>query len=167
MYTHPSSDEILEGCIISLQNDVLPHLTNQHAQVAVVMMQAVLQCARQRIPVEQQLMAAEYNQMTAVFRDVAALVESDSEAGARLRGRAQACGSQAEIPVPPAFDDVVARYRELSDAVVDTLNDLDILIRAGDEQAQAALMRVRAYLGPRTAADFGTLVVGAGMAGRG
>jgi hypothetical protein len=167
MFTHPSSDELLEGCIISLQNDILPNLANQHAQVCAVMMQALLQCVRQRIPVEQQIMAAEHNQMTALFRGLRTLANGDSKAGVRLRERAEACGAQEDVPVPPAFDEVVSRYRELSQAMVETIDDLDELIREGDESAQEALLQVRAYLGARTATDFGTLVIGAGMAGRG
>lgn len=167
MLTHPSSDELLEGCIISLQNDILPYLANEHAQVCAVMMQALLQCARQRIPVEQQIMAAEHNQLISLFRDLAPLANAESESGKRLRERAQSCGSREELAVPPAFDDVVSRYRDLSQAVVETLDDLDTLISEGDQSAQEALLRVRTYLGQRTATDFATLVVGAGMAGRG
>lgn len=167
MLTHPSADELLEGCVISLQNDILPHLANEHAQVCAVMMQALLQCVRQRIPVEQQIMAAEHNQMITLFRDLVPLANAESEAGTRLRARAQACGAAEELPLPPAFDDVVTRYRELSLAVIDTLDDLDALLSEGDTSAQQALVRVRSYLGQRTATDFGTLVIGAGMAGRG
>ena len=167
MLTHPSSDELLEGCIISLQNDILPHLANEHAQVCAVMMQALLQCARQRIPVEQQIMAAEHNQLIALFRDLAPLANAESPAGKRLRERAQSCGARDELPTPPAFDDVVVSYRDLSQAVVETLDDLDALIAEGDPAASDALLKVRTYLGQRTATDFGTLVVGAGMAGRG
>lgn len=167
MLTHPSSDELLEGCIISIQNDILPNLANQHAQVSAVMMQALLQCVRQRLPVEQQVMAAEHNQMIALFRDLGTLANAESEAGKRLRDRAQSCGASENLPVPPAFDEVVSRYRELSQAVVDTLDDLDALISEGDTSAQEALLKVRTYLGQRTATDFATLVVGAGMAGRG
>lgn len=167
MLTHPSSDELLEGCIISLQNDILPHLANEHAQVSAVMMQALLQCVRQRIPVEQQIMAAEHNQLTALFRDIEPLANAESEAGKRLRDRARSCGSRNDLPTPPAFDDVVTGYRDLSQAVVDTLDDLDALIAAGDAAASDALLKLRTYLGQRTATDFSTLVVGAGMAGRG
>lgn len=167
MLTHPSSDELLEGCIISLQNDILPNLANEHAQVCTVMMQALLQCVRQRIPVEQQIMAAEHNQMIALFHDLEPLANAESTAGKRLRDRARECASRDQLPAPPAFDDVVARYRNLSEAVIDTLDDLDALISEGDPSAQEALLKVRTYLGQRTATDFATLVVGAGMAGRG
>lgn len=167
MFTHPSSDELLEGCIISLQKDILPNLANEHAQVCAVMMQALLQCVRQRVPVEQQIMAAEHNQLIGLFRDLEPLANAESEAGKRLRERAHSCASRDELPTPPAFDDVCARYRDLSQAVVETLDDLDALISEGDQSAQEALLKVRTYLGQRTATDFATLVVGAGMAGRG
>jgi hypothetical protein len=167
MFTRPSSDDLLEGCIISLQNDILPNLANEHAQVCAVMMQALLQCVRQRLPVEQQIMAAEHNQITALFREIGPLATGESEAAARLRERAASCGSHDDLPVPPAFDEVVTRYRDLSQALVETMDDLDTLLDEGEANAQEALQRVRTYLGARTAADFGTLVVGAGMAGRG
>ena len=50
MYTAPSPDDVLEGVIISLQNDVLPNLTNAKAQVSLVMAQALLQMLRQQWP---------------------------------------------------------------------------------------------------------------------
>jgi len=47
------------------------------------------------------------------------------------------------------------------------VRDLDVLIRAGSTAAEDALQRMRGTLGPRVARDFGTMFIGAGMAGRG
>jgi len=85
----------------------------------------------------------------------------------RIRGRAATLGSYADLPQLPAFDDLTRAYRELSQGLVDSLEDLDVLIRNGNEDAEAALQQMRTYLGPRTIADFTTYFVGAGMAGRG
>jgi len=168
MFKTPSHDDILEGVIVSLQTDVLPNLTSQAAQVTVVMMQAMLQMVRQLVPVAQQNFAREHNEMTACLRDMAKILGASAGPEAeRMRERAKALGSRADFPVPPAYEELANAHSELSQGLVDSVRDLDILIREGNTAAEGAMARMRAHLGPRIANDFGTLVVGAGMAGRG
>jgi soluble cytochrome b562 len=168
MYTLPSAEDLIEGVMISLQRDVMPELQSQKAQVAVLMMQALLQSARQAIPVQQQIMAAEHNEMTAALRDIAAIIaDSAGPEATRIRDRAKTLGQRDDLPAIPAYEELATAYRQLSQSLVDTLDDLDILVREGNTAAEAALTRLRQHLGPRTAREFGTYVVGAGMAGRG
>ncbi len=168
MFTKPSAGDMLEGVVIALQKDVLPELGSQKAQVVVVMAQAILESVRQRIPVELQIMAMEHNEMTATLRDIAGILgESAGPEADRVRERAKTLGSRDDIAPIPAMDEVTAAYFELSSAVRDSLNDLDVLIREGNTAAEEALTRLRAHLGPRVVRDFTTHVVGAGMAGRG
>ncbi|MCZ2107997.1 MAG: hypothetical protein LC118_00235 [Dehalococcoidia bacterium] len=168
MYTSPSIAEVIDGVIASLNRDVMPELQSQKAAVAVIMMQTLLEGVKQRVPIEQQMMAAEHNQMTAVYREMAQSIGSATGPEAeRIRARAATLGAYPDLPQIPAFDDLARAYRELSQGLVDSLDDLDRLIRAGNAGAEAALEQMRTYLGPRTIADFTTYFVGAGMAGRG
>ena len=47
MFTTPSPDDMIEGVIAALQNEILPFVTNPKAQAAVLISQAILQMARQ------------------------------------------------------------------------------------------------------------------------
>ncbi len=168
MYTRPGVGDLIDGVIASLMRDVMPELTSQKAVVALVMAQSLLEGVKQRVPIEQQLMASEHNQMTALYREMAAtLASAPGEAAERVRQRSAELGARADLPVMPAYDDLAAAYRELSQGLVDTLEDLDRLIRDGSQEAETALTQMRTYLGPRTIAEFTTYFVGAGMAGRG
>ncbi len=168
MLTKPTSSDMIEGVMIALAKDVLPDLTSERAQVVVVMAQGVLQAVRQRIEVEQQAMAAEHNDMTALFREMAAaLGETPGAEADRMRARARDLGARADLPEVPSFATINTSYRELSLGLVDSMRDLDSLIRAGNPGAGKALTKARAYLGKRMAGDFATNVAGVGMAGRG
>jgi hypothetical protein len=167
MLTKPSASDLVEAVIVSLSNDVLPNLTSEKAQVVVVMMQGILQTVIQRIPVEQQIMAAEQSQMTAAFRDMAGLIGAASSPEAdRIRQRGRDLGSCPDLQIAP-YEENAGGYRTLSQGLVDTLADLDALIRGDNKEAEAALIRMREYLGPRVATEFVTNVAGVGMAGRG
>jgi hypothetical protein len=168
MYTKPGVADMIDGVLASLQRDIMPELQSQKAMVALVMAQALLEGVKQRVPVEQQIMATEHNQMTALYRRMAELIGDapGAEAG-RIRERARTLGSRADLPVPVAFDDLMQAYRDLSQGLVESLDDLDHLIRDGNDSTETALQAMRVYLGPRTIADFTTYFVGAGMAGRG
>ncbi|HEX6032426.1 MAG TPA: hypothetical protein VFY90_13420 [Tepidiformaceae bacterium] len=168
MYSRPSIDDVLDAVSVSLMNDVMPNVTSEKAQTAVVMMQALLQQAKQVVHVEQQLMAAEHNEMTAALRNVGAIIGESAGAEAdRIRGRAQQLGSIPDLAPLPAWEELSSAYQDLSQALVDTIDDLDGLIRVGNPVGEQALLRLREHLGPRTAREFGTYTVGAGMAGRG
>jgi hypothetical protein len=168
MFTKPSPGELIETVIVALNKDILPELQSERAQVACVMAQAVLQTVCQAIPVFQQIMTQEHNEMTTAFRDVASTIGSSAGPDAdRIRERARSLGSREDIPVPMAYQDLAAVYQQLSLALVETLNDLDILIREGNTTAEDAVLRIREHLGPRTVREVGTYVAGAGMVGRG
>jgi hypothetical protein len=167
MYSRPSIDDVLDAVSVSLMNDVMPNVTSEKAQTAVVMMQALLQQAKQVVHVEQQIMAAEHNEMTAALRDIGAIIGESAGAEAdRIRGRAQQLGAIPDLAPLPAWEDLNGAYHKLSQALVDTIDDLDGLIRAGNPVGEQALLRLREHLGPRTAREFATYTVGAGMAGR-
>lgn len=168
MLTTPSIAEVIDGIQISLARDIMPEVQSQNAQTCVVMIQALLQTIAQRVPVEQQLMAAELNQMTATLRDVAGLLAGASGSAAdSIRSRAKSLGGREDVPALPAYDEVNAAHRELSQAIVDTLSDVDVLLRAGSEDAERAMERLRQHIAPRTLQEFAVYTIGAGMAGRG
>jgi hypothetical protein len=168
MYTKPNPGDLIDAVMVSLNQDILPELQSQKAQVTCVMMGQILQAVRTAIPVFQQIMAQEHNEMTAVLRDVGAIVgESAGTAADRIRARSQGLGLREDIPVPMAYEDLAAAYKELSEGLVETLDDLDALIRGGSTAADEALLRLREHLGPRTMREVGTYVAGVGMAGRG
>ena len=168
MLTTPSIAEMIDGIQISLARDIMPEVKSANAQTCVVMIQALLQTIAQRVPVEQQLMAAELNEMTAALRDVAGLIGSLSGSAAdSIRSRATTLGGRENLPPIPSYDEVNAGHRELSQAIVDSLADVDVLLRAGNREAEGALARLRQHIAPRTLQEFGVYTIGAGMAGRG
>jgi hypothetical protein len=168
MYTTPSIDDLLEGVIVSLQNDVLSSVTNARAGATVAMAQAVLQQVRQMLPAYERVLVEEHNEMTDVLRDVAVAVgETAGPEADAIRGRARTLGGRPDYPAPLEMAELMAAHRSLSQGLVDTLRDLDVLQRAGNAAADQALGRIREHLGPRTVRDVEMIVVGAGMVGRG
>ena len=168
MYTKPTIDHFLDAVSVCLTNDILPDLQGEKAQVSLMMAQQLLQCAKQIAHVEQQIMAAEHNEMSAAFRDIGAIVgESSGPEADRIRARATGLGGRPDIPAIPAWEELSAAYQELSEGIIATLEDLDALITSGNPAATTALLRLREHLGARTAREFGTYLVGAGMVGRG
>jgi hypothetical protein len=168
VFTSPTTDDLIEGVIIALQQDILPECTSQKAQVSVVMAEATLQMVRRMIPVQLQYLCEEHNQMAALFREIGDLIgETPGPEADRIRELAQKFGARAEFPTVPPSEEVVAGHRDLTQGLVEVMRDLDALICQGSDAAEEALGRFRAHAGPRIARDFGTLVVGAGMAGRG
>ena len=168
MFTKPSPADMIDGVIASLNRDIMPELTSQKAVVAVIMMQTLLEGVKQRIPVELQLMATEHNQMVALCRQMAVTIgDSAGPAADRMRKRAATLGARAELPPVPAYEELMATYREFSEGLIETLDDLDTLIQAGNARAEAALQELRTYLGTRSVSELTTYMVGAGMAGRG
>jgi hypothetical protein len=167
MYTTPSPDDLLEGVILSLQNDILPMVPNAKAQAAIGMMQAVLQTVRQTIPVYQQLLADEHNAMTRVLRDVAGIVgETPGPAADALRQRAQTLGARPDLPAPDELAGVMAAHRELTESLVATVVDIDALQREGHIAGDAALTRVREHAGATAVRDVQVMSLGGGLIGR-
>ena len=65
---------MLEGVIISISTDIVPNLVNPKAHASAQMMQSILQGIRQLLPVYDQYLAEEHNQMMDVLSDVAATI---------------------------------------------------------------------------------------------
>ena len=168
MNTSPSIDKLLEGVLISLSTDIIPNVVNPKAHASAQMMQSVIQGIRQLLPVYDQYLAEEHNQMMAVLRDVAARIDGASgDAADRIRERASTLGAGDEFPIPIDQETVMAAHRELGFAVQDSMVDLDELQRAGNADADAALEIIRGHLGPRIMRDVQTFLVGDALLGRG
>jgi len=168
MYNSPDVDQYLEGLIFAINDEILPVLSTAKAQTTALMMQAVLQQLRQTIPVYLGYLVDEHNAMLEVVREAAAaLGDAAGPEADRIRERAAGLGTAAPLPAPPVYGDVVAAHRVLGQALVDDARDLDVLQRAGDTRADAALAVLRAHWGPRYARDLATVTVGSGFLGRG
>ncbi len=168
MNTSPSIDQMLEGVLISISTDILPNVVNPKAAATAQMMQSVIQGIRQLLPVYDQYLAEEHNQMLGVLREVAGtIVGSSGPAADRIRERAAALANSAELPMPLDRDAVMAAHRRLGVALQESMIDLDELQRAGDTDADAGLEAIRGHLGPRIARDTQTFLVGDALLGRG
>lgn len=168
MNTAPSIDDILEGLIIAIADDIIPDLTSLKAHATAQMMQAMLQGLRQVLPVYETYLVDEHNDMTRVLRDVAATIaDTSGPAADRIRERATTMGTWADRPAPADCDELTAAHRSLGDALATTMVDLDELQRDGCTAADDALGIVRGHLGPRYLRDTLTFAVGGGMVGRG
>ncbi|MCC6388544.1 MAG: hypothetical protein IT302_14310 [Dehalococcoidia bacterium] len=168
MFTTPSPDDMIEGVIAALQNEILPFVTNPKAQAAVLISQAILQMARQSIAAHDNQILDEHNSMSATLRAIAgAIGDTTGPAADAIRQRAATLGAEPDYAPLPDMAEAVTRHRALSLGLVDTLMDLDLLQRSGIGAADTALLILREHLGGRAVRDVQTLVVGAGMLGRG
>jgi len=166
--TNPTIDDLLEGVIVSLQNEIMPFVSSPKAQAMCQMMQSLVQEVRQALPVYDTYIAQEHNEMTQVLCDVAAaLGDTTGPEADRIRARAATLGALANVPMPADREPIRAAHRELGYALQDCMTDLDVLQRAGSTRADTALQSIRAHIMPRIVRDVETLTVGAGMAGRG
>ena len=168
MNTSPSIDQMLEGVLISISNDILPNVVNPKAAASAQMMQSVIQGIRQLLPVYDQYLVEEHNQMMEVLRDVAGAIGGSSGAAAdRIRERAATLGQGDEVPIPIGRDVLMDAHRELGFALQESMIDLDELQRAGDTDADAGLELIRGHFGPRIVRDVQTFLVGNALLGRG
>jgi hypothetical protein len=166
--TSPSIDQMLEGVLISISTDILPNVVNPKAAASAQMMQSIIQGIRQLLPVYDQYLAEEHNEMMQVLRDVAGAIEGSSGAAAdRIRERASTLGAGDELPIPLDREVVMAAHRELGLALQESMIDLDELQRAGDTGADVGLQTVREHMGPRIMRDVQTFLVGDALLGRG
>jgi len=157
MNTSPTIDEMLEGFMIAISEELLPALSNPKAQATALMMQSLIQQLRQTLPVYDMYVADEHNAMTQVLRDIAATLDGVSGPEAnRIHERAATLGKLADVPVP--IDPSPVR---------DAMTDLDVLQRAGETKADAALLVLRSHLGPRAIRDVATATIPGGFVGRG
>jgi hypothetical protein len=168
MMTKPLVDDLLEGLIVALENEIIPFITSPKAQSTGLMMQSIIQEIRQVLPVFDTYIAIEHNQMTQVLKDMSAALDGVNGAEAdRIRDRAKTLGARADVVVPVDQEPIRASHRELGYALQDNMTDLDVLQRAGETKADVALQILRAHLMPRIVRDVEILTVGAGVAGRG
>jgi hypothetical protein len=168
MMTNPTVDDLLEGFIVALQNEIMPFVDSPKAQAMCQMLQSLIQEVRQVLPVYDTYIADEHNDMTKVLRDVAtALGSVNGPEADRIRHRAATLGAKADVPTPLDQEPIRAAHRELSFALQDCMTDLDVLQRAGHPEGDTALQVIRGHLMGRIVRDTQTITVGAGMAGRG
>lgn len=168
MNTSPSIDQMLEGVLISISTDIVPNLVNPKAHASAQMMQSVIQGIRQLLPVYDQYLAEEHNQMLEVLREVAgAIAASSGPAADRIRERAGTLGAREEIPIPIERDVLMAAHREVGFALQESMIDLDELQRGGDTDADDGLELIRGHFGPRIMRDVQTFLVGDALVGRG
>ena len=112
MNTVPTVDDLLEGFIIALNNEIMPFLNNPKAVATAAMMQSLLQEIRQVLPVFDRTIAEEHNQMTQTLRDVAALLHGvTGEEADRIRSRASTLGALTDVPVPVDQEPVRAAHQ--------------------------------------------------------
>lgn len=170
MYTKPTISDLIRAVMISLNKDIAPDLTSSRSKVAVLMAQTLLQSAIQRLDADPGIVAAEHNEMTALYRSLAAtLGDQQGEAAERVRQRATTLGALPDVPAPYPAAELMDLHRKLSEGLIGTLDDLDGMLRAGQEstRAQAALEQLRGHLMIRTAREFQTQMVNPGsLAGR-
>lgn len=168
MNTVPSVDDLLEGFIIALNNEIMPFLNNPKAVATAAMMQSLLQEVRQVLPIFDKTIAEEHNQMTLTLREVAAKLEGISGAEAdRIRDRAATLGALSDVAIPADQAPVREAHQKLGYALQDTISDLDVLQRAGETKADEALLRLREFLMPAIVTHVSAISVSGGMVGRG
>lgn len=168
MNTSPSNDQLLEGVILALQDEIVPHLANPKALATVQMMQSLLQGVRQTLPVVDSYLVDEHNDMITTLSNTAdVLGEVEGPAADRIRERAATLGRGEPLPAPPDPVELAAVHAELSDAIASTFRDLDELQRADVATADEAIQVVRSHLTPRYLRQVEAFSVGDGFVGRG
>lgn len=149
MNTSPSIDDLLEGVIISIGDDLVPSLNDAKAHATAAMIQSILQGVRQMLPVRDERLADEHNAMTATLRDTAAVLgDVSGDAADRIRQRASTLGHWPDLPMPGDLDRIIDAHRQLGQALIDTMIDLDHLQRAGEPRADAAVDVIHATSAP-------------------
>jgi hypothetical protein len=168
MNTSPSIDQILEGVLIAIDDEIVPALNNPKAHATAQMMQSLIQSVRQMLPVLDDQLVDEHNDMIRVLAETATVLGDVTGDGAdRIRERAATLGQWDDLPAPPDREAIIAAHTELGRALEATLLDLDELQRAGVVSADEAVQVVRGHLGPRYVRDAETIMVGEGFVGRG
>ncbi len=168
MNSSPTIDQLLEGVLIAIDDEIFPALNNPKAYATAQMMQSLIQGVRQMLPVMDEQLVDEHNDMIRTLADTAsALGDATGAEADRIRERAATLGRWEPLPAPPDRDAIIAAHLELGRAIEATFFDLDELQRAGVAAAEEAVQVVRAHLGPRYVRDAETIVVGEGFVGRG
>jgi hypothetical protein len=144
----------------SLREDIAPELPPGRGQVCLMMAQSLLQGAIQRLEGELQILVAEHNEMAALFRALAErLADASGLPAERIRQRGVSLGGCADIPAPVSQKELAETHHRLSQGLIETLTDLDLLLAAGDTRAAEALRLVRGHLALRSGRDYQILTV--------
>ncbi len=168
MNTSPSNDDLLEGVILALQDEIVPHLANPKALATIQMMQSLLQGIRQTLPIVDSYLVDEHNDMITTMSDAAeALGDVDGPAADRIRERAATHGQRDPLPAPPDPIELLSAHRDLTKALESTFRDLDELQRSDVPVADEAIRVIRAHLAPRYIRQVEAFTVGDGFVGRG
>lgn len=168
MLTNPTAAELIESVKVSLMAEIMPELQTDRARVLLMMMQTLLTSVQRRVPLEQQYMADECNQMQKLLRQAAAAIAGQSDEAAALHALTAELGERPEYAPLPSFAELNAQYRAISTAFTAALDPLNALAANGDEAASASLTRFRAYLNLRTMRDMQAhFAMDAGLVGRG
>ena len=168
MNTSPTFDDILEGVIAGIGDNLLPAIDNPKAQATAMMMQSLLQGLRQQLPDYDTNIAGEHNEMIQVFNDMAeALGDAQGPAADRIRAAASEFGQRAPLPMPVPRVETTAAHHELSRGLEQAMIDLDELQQAGDARADEALLVMRTHLSPRFVRDVTNWQAAEGFIGRG
>ena len=124
MNTSPSIDDLLAGVIQALGDEVLPALTDAKAQATAAMSQSLLQTVRQLLPVFDQCLVEEHNDMIEVLQNASAALDGvDADAARRIGELAASEGARETIPAPPDRDAVIAGHRALTTALGDVIRE--------------------------------------------
>ena len=168
MITSPTIDDMLEGVILAVETDILPHLADAKAQASAQMMQSLLQGVRQLLPVYESSLVEEHNAMNAALRDAAAaLADVSGPEADRMRERAASLGAADDLPAPADPEQTRLAHVAPATAVRDCLYDLDVMQRAGIQAADESLTILRAMLTPQYLHYMATFPMQGGMLGRG
>lgn len=166
MITSPTIDQILEGVIISLADDIMPSIENPKAAANCLMVQSLLQGVRQLLTVIDDQLVDEHNDMIAVLRRSAEALTDNSAAAQRMRERTESVCDRDPLPAPMDRAAALAAHNELTHAIEESMRDLDEMLTAGDNSAHDALLIIREHLGQRYLRDVTSIQVGEGFIGR-
>jgi hypothetical protein len=155
VYTNPNVGQMLESVIGTLRREVLPHVQGAEATTRAEMCMAVLQWAHRLVPTEQHLYAEEAKEMSELFASLGSLLESEGSPEARrIQERARAMRAKAAKLGSAGYEALVAAHRELSAALIPTLDDLHALGPNARATQQGALAMMRKHLARRTRRDL-------------
>lgn len=133
MLTRPTTDQLIDGVVASLERDVLPALTDEPARVAVQMMQQLLRSAAVRSAHEIAWMAEEI----AAIRDAAALLADDSAVADALTALDEA--DQTDLHLAAAQ----VRYDRAGEVLARTIEVAYASGTAADRERVVALLAAR------------------------
>lgn len=168
MRARPNVADIIKTISSTLNEELAPELTSTRAKMRLAMVQVMLQYLIQHHQHEQPLLIAEYNEMLALHRALAEqMQELTGEAADRIRQRSESLAARPALPSPFPSAQIVAMHLEVGEGLLRSLDDLDQLLRAGNDRAQTGLDMVRRHIAASAARDYQSLfVLGGGFSDR-